>query len=556
MLKQSLPNTFNLTPNTSRYIHFIGICGVGMGALAIMMKKKGNKVTGSDVGFYPPISTHLKEHGIEYYAGWHPERIGGGCHSRENGNPDDDNMDPRFRGDDNKKTSDNFKPDIVVVGNVAGSENPEWKFVKENKIPFVSYPELVARELTKKNSIVCAGTYGKTSTTALLSWILINAGKKPAYMFGGLSQTPELASDDLGGEWSVLEGDEYKTSRWDNSPKFSHYSPTHLLLTAVKWDHADVYPTEDSYLAAFEKLVASVPKNGVIVISEQAQSVIPVKTGIQTPGSPIKSRMTKTAQDDNDTPQDDKRRFVKYGQSEDCDYQYYNIKSTEFGLNLSIKCKSKIYNLKSKIIGSFQAENICGAFAMAHSIGIEPEVIIKSIASFAGIKRRLEKRGTTITGATVFDDIAHSPAKAKSVLETIATIYKCHSERSEESLSVGQLDGDPSAMPQDDKIQPRLFCVFEPNSGNRKFDALPGYDHAFDSADEVIIPRLTKLKNDSEFVSGEQLCARIALTNANTIYIAKDDELLKYLNQKTRASDVVVFCGSHGFRGMIDEMVK
>jgi UDP-N-acetylmuramate: L-alanyl-gamma-D-glutamyl-meso-diaminopimelate ligase len=259
--KQSLPNTSKnwACPSEAkrRRVHFIGICGVGMGALAIMMKKKGYKVTGSDVGFYPPISTHLQAHGIEYYAGWHAERIG--CH-------------PDFRRDDS--CHDSCKPDLVVVGNVAGSENPEWKFVQENNIPYVSYPELIARELVKKNSIVCAGTYGKTSASALLAWILINANKKPAYMFGGLSQTPELASDDLGGDWSVLEGDEYKTSRWDNSPKFSHYSPTHLLLTAVKWDHADVYPTEESYFEAFKKLVASVPEDGLVVVSKNVLTVI------------------------------------------------------------------------------------------------------------------------------------------------------------------------------------------------------------------------------------------------------------------------------------------
>ena len=453
--------------NTPKHIHFIGICGVGMGALAIMMKKKGHKVTGSDVGFYPPISTHLQENNIEYYAGWHTEQVG--------------------------------TPDLVVVGNVAGSENPEWKLVQENKIPFVSYPELIARELVRKNSIVCAGTYGKTSTSALLAWILINAGENPAYMFGGLSQTPALASEDLGGDWSVLEGDEYKTARWDNSPKFSHYSPTHLLLTAVKWDHADVYPTESGYFEAFEKLAQSIPDTGLAIISENVPKNITDKFAFSK---------------------------ITYGQTTGLDYTYSAITQTKDGLHFEIQHHDQKFSIRTNLLGAYQAENICGAFALACEIGIAPEKIIESIASFAGIKRRLEKRGSTKNYTPVYDDIAHSPTKVKSVLENLRKIF------------IG-----------------KTICVFEPNTGNRTHESIPAYAHAFDLADEVIIPKLTKLKNDSEYLDGEQLAQIIKKDNPNTIYIEDDDQLVTTLNQAT-PSDVIVFCGSHGFRGMIDKMIR
>ena len=115
-----------------------------MSALAILRKKKGWKVTGSDAGFYPPISTHLEKHRVDFYPGWHPEKM-----------------------------TEHGTPDFVVVGNVASSTNPELLFVKENNIPYKSYPETVGEFFVKKNSIVCAGTYGKTTTTALLSWIFL-----------------------------------------------------------------------------------------------------------------------------------------------------------------------------------------------------------------------------------------------------------------------------------------------------------------------------------------------------------------------------------------------
>src|SRR3989339_1716948 len=470
--------------NTPKHIHFIGICGVGMGALAIMMKKKGHKVTGSDVGFYPPISTHLQENNIEYYAGWHTEQVG--------------------------------TPDLVVVGNVAGSENPEWKLVQENKIPFVSYPELIARELVRKNSIVCAGTYGKTSTSALLAWILINAGKNPAYMFGGLSQTPALASEDLGGDWSVLEGDEYKTARWDNSPKFSHYSPTHLLLTAVKWDHADVYPTESSYFDAFAELVKSIPKDGLVVACADNKKVEEIVKLVNC-------------------------KIVKYGSDSDADYIYSDVAQTKQGLSFDIKNGKNNYKIETDILGDYQAENITGCFAMARECGIEPEKIIESIKSFKGIKRRLEKRYSdhvksrhsrdhVANDITVFDDIAHSPAKAKSVLETLKSIYTG-----------------------------KIIAIFEPNTGNRKPASLPGYDNCFSGADTVIIPKLTKVKTDTNDtakpIDGKKLAEVIAKTHPDVKYIDDDAELLKYIIDNKKKNDCIVFLGSHGFRNMIEQLV-
>ena len=162
-----------------------------MSALAIAFQKKGWRVTGSDAGFFPPVSDNLKKNKIDFYPGWHPEKM---CADGE--------------------------PDIVVVGNVASSTNPEWKFVQEKKLTYYSYPELVAKYFVAQNSIVCAGTYGKTSTSSLLAWILTQSGFEPSYMFGGLAINSQFDSASIGNnDWSVLEGDEYKTARWDNSPK-------------------------------------------------------------------------------------------------------------------------------------------------------------------------------------------------------------------------------------------------------------------------------------------------------------------------------------------------
>lgn len=451
-----------------KHIHFIGICGVGMSALAILWQKKGWKVTGSDVGFYPPISTHLNEHKIFYYPGWHVEKMG--------------------------------TPDLVVVGNVAGSENPELKYVLENNIPHVSYPELIAQNLIKENSIVCAGTFGKTTTTAMLAFVLKEANLDPAYMFGGLANSLELSADDLGGEYSVIEGDEYKTSRSDLRAKFFSYHPTHLLLTGIKWDHADVYPTEQSYLDAFKKLVASIPENGLILACTDDENI---KKIIQEVKAPV----------------------VTYGK-EKSNYIYTDIVQSKNGVDFTIENFGEAYNISSPMLGDFTAKNICGVFIMAKELGIEPDRIIEAIKKFQGIKRRLEKRGQTKLGADVYDDIAHSPAKAQAILTTLKNIYTG-----------------------------KIYAIFEPNTGNRQAESLADYDNKFNYADEVIIPRLTKVKTPGS-IEGEKLSKIIAKTHPQVKYLEKDEDLINYLNTTAKADDVVVFMGSHSFRGMIESILR
>ncbi len=457
-----------------KHIHFIGICGVAMSALAIALHKKGYKVTGSDVGFYPPVSTMLQNSGVEFYAGWHPEKMG--------------------------------KPDLVIVGNVASSQNPEWQAVQELHLNYKSYPEAIAEFWLKEESIVCVGTYGKTTTSALLAWIFSEAGLNPNYMFGGLAQSDFPSAALADSQWSIIEGDEYKSARWDNGPKFAHYAPKYLLLTAISWDHVDVYPTEQSYLAAFEKLVQTVSADGLIAVSTDNSAALNLAASVS--GGPL---------------------VVTYGTDKDAIYRYENVIQSPDGLSFDLHYQGQTFTITSPLLGSYQAENITGAFALAHELNIEPQKIIAALASFPGLKRRLEKRTDGLV--TVFDDIAHSPAKAKSVLETLRAIY-------------------PG----------KITAVFEPNTGNRKPDAKPLYTDAFVAADEVIIPRLTKIKidvNDSAPpIEGDELALTISQTHANVLYIDDDAELVDHLVNNAETNDLIVFLGSHGFRGMIENVIS
>jgi UDP-N-acetylmuramate: L-alanyl-gamma-D-glutamyl-meso-diaminopimelate ligase len=477
-----------------KHIHVIGICGVATSALAIAFQKKGVEVTGSDKGFFPPVSTELEKHGISFYAGWHPEKM-----------------------------VKDGKPDLVVITTASGTQNPETLYVKEHSIPYLGYMEVFERYFIRDNSIVCTGTWGKTSSSSLLSYILDQAGFNPGYMFGGVSLSHDSSARITDGDWSVFEGDEYKSSPTDPTAKFFHYKPTHLLLTAVSWDHADLYPTEKDYFDAFHKLVAMIPANGLIVASKDNAGVAKVLDD-------------KMKTDNRPGSKESSAKIVSYGKK-DADYTYDDIHQSADGLDFIIHHDGQSFSIKSPMIGAFQAENITGCFATAYQIGIEPEKIIQAIAGFKGLKRRLEKRldggkdSHDTKGITVFDDIAHSPEKASSVLKNLREIYKG-----------------------------KVIAIFEPNIGGRERGAASKYDDAFKDADMVIIPRLTKLKvaeDGSEApMEGDELTETISKTHKNARYIEDDPQLVKHLISNAEKDDVIVFLGSHGFRGMIEETIK
>jgi UDP-N-acetylmuramate: L-alanyl-gamma-D-glutamyl-meso-diaminopimelate ligase len=457
-------------------VHFIGICGVGTGALAVAFKRAGWIVTGSDKGFYPPVSTALIEAGVSYYPGWHPENIGA--------------------------------PDIVIAGGIGTSpSNPEILYVKEKKIPLLSFAEAIGEYLVKKHSIVCVGTWGKTTTSALLSFIFEKAGMDPSYFSGGVAIGRD-AGLITASDWSIVEGDEYKSAIWDNQAKFFYYKPTDILMTAISWDHADLYPTEKNYIDAFEKLLKTIPAGGKIVVCADNENAIRI-TGKSAP--------------------------ITYGKSLSADYRYENISHTKSGLSFNIVYHGKTYQIKSPMLGAYNAENIAGCFAMAKEQGIAPGTITDAIAEFKGLKRRLEKRYESADGhITIIDAHAPTPEKARNGIESLREVYKG-----------------------------KIVAIFEPNIGGRQRASSAMYDGAFSSADTVFIPRLTKLKIDETAtekpLEGDELADIIKKTQPHVQYV-EDDELLvdsaiRYAKD-LHDDNVIVFLGSHGFRGMIEETIK
>ena len=212
------------TSSHKLHIHLLGICGTGMAALAGILKEQGYQVTGSDEHVYPPMSTLLEGLGIPLQNGYRPE-----------------NLVPT--------------PDLVVVGNVIRRDNPEAQAVLAQDLPRLSLPEALNRFLVgDRQSVVVAGTHGKTTTTALIAWLCFALGLDPGFMVGGIAKNFQTNYRVGSGRYVVMEGDEYDTAFFDKRPKFVHFTPRAAVLTSIEFDHADIYPDLDVIIAGLRDL--------------------------------------------------------------------------------------------------------------------------------------------------------------------------------------------------------------------------------------------------------------------------------------------------------------
>jgi len=457
-----------------KHIHFIGICGTAMAPLAKALQERGWRVTGSDKGIFPPMSDYLRENAIEFYVGFHPDRIG--------------------------------NPECVVVGNYIGPSNPEYAAVRERGIPVRAYPEVLAEYLIKEESIVVAGTYGKTATSALLAWIWETAGRNPSYMSAGrLANFPDGVRI-TESAWSIVEGDEYPASRWKPVPKFDFYAPKYLLLTGVSWDHADVYLTPDDYLRAFERLVRAVPDEGMIVAAIERPHV---RTLLEKADTAI-------------------LHYNRKGEGHaDWSLEIAARSPHDTTLVFHSAAGEHIGPCRVPVLGDQNLDHYAGAVGLARYCGISADAIVHALETFQGVRRRMEVRGT-VNGVAVVDDFAHSPVKASAGLRAL----RLHFPRA------------------------KIIAVFEPNVGSRVVAARPLYRNAFADADAVIIPRLSLSKQaegEEERMDGEALAQVLNEDGISVAYEPDDEALIAHITQIAQTGDVIVFFGSHGFRGMIEQ---
>ena len=356
-----------------KHIHLSGICGTAMASLAGLLQLEGHHITGSDKAAYPPMSELLGSLGIPVLESFSAA-----------------NLSPT--------------PDLVVIGNALSRGNPEVECVLDERIPFTSMAALVHDEfLAGRESLVVAGTHGKTTTTSMLAWIYQVASKKdaerePSFLIGGVAENFSTSFQLRPTRTFIIEGDEYDTAFFDKGPKFLHYFPDALILTHVEFDHADIYRDLDAVKTAFKRLVNLVPRRGLIVAYEGSSNV-------------------------TECLQPALCRVERYGCSEGADWRLSNLRHEE-GLTRWEVWHGGVpwAQFEMGLAGEHNALNATAAAALAFGLGIDLPSIQAALASFKSVKRRLEVRAV-INSITIIDDFAHHPTAIRETLRALRSVY-------------------------------------------------------------------------------------------------------------------------------------
>jgi UDP-N-acetylmuramate: L-alanyl-gamma-D-glutamyl-meso-diaminopimelate ligase len=349
------------------HIHILGICGTFMAGIAVLAEQLGHQVTGSDQNIYPPMSDLLASKGIDIYQGYDAGQFA-------------------------------TEPDQVVIGNAMSRGNPAVEYVLNNNLNYVCGPQWLSENVLQGRWVAAlSGTHGKTTTTAMLTWILEHAGKQPGFLVGGVPGNFDESARLGGGEFFVVEADEYDSAFFDKRSKFVHYRPRTLVINNLEYDHADIFPNLAAIQTQFHHLVRTVPQNGLILTPPAVESIEQVLgQGCWTP------QQTVEIVD---------RRNPGNGAS-------WQAKPTVAdGSNFEVWHKgSKAAEVKWDLCGDHNLNNGLMAIASAHHMGVGIEQAAEALGEFRGVKRRMELLGT-IGNIYVYDDFAHHPTAIKTTLE-------------------------------------------------------------------------------------------------------------------------------------------
>ena len=400
------------------HVHILGICGTFMGGVAALAKAAGHKVTGSDMNVYPPMSTHLKQLGIEISEGYEAAQL-----------------EP--------------PPDYVIVGNAMSRGNPAVEAMLDRRIPYCSGPRWLSEHvLQNRHVLAVAGTHGKTTTASMLAWILEDAGLAPGFLIGGIPVNFSLSARFGESKFFVVEADEYDTAFFDKRAKFVHYLPQTLILSNLEYDHADIYRDIDAILWQFHQLLRTVPSNARIIAKQDDENLRAlVDMGCWTPieyfslqkGAEWSACFTDTAE----------RRFA-----------VANAATTAEG--------------GWKLGGRHNLENALAAVAAAKAAGVDVAQAVDALSRFEGVKRRME-RTATVSDIAIYDDFAHHPTAIRRSIAGLKKRYPAQRivvalEPRSNTMKLG-VHNETLARSLDDA---NLVCIYRPHDFPAEFDQALG----------------------------------------------------------------------------------
>lgn len=453
----------------SEFLYFLPIGGTATAPLAGLLHEIGHRVEGVDAHLYPPMSTLLEDLGIPVRIGFDAAKIPEGV-------------------------------DRVIIGNAVPRTNVEVAAVLERRIPHLAQAEAVAHYVLAggTQSLVVAGTHGKTTTSAMLSWILETSGEDPSYLVGGLPRWNPRGFRLGGGRWLVIEGDEYNTAFFDRGPKFLHYRPHLFILGPVEFDHADLYPNLEAVLTAFRAGAAQVPRHGAVVVNAWSEGALAACRDATAP-------------------------IVTVGGDPDADLRLRSWEGLSGGSRAVISWRGTDIEMEVRQPGLHNTQNAAVAVAAAAVAGIDPAAGAAAMASFPGVARRMEVVGEA-AGITVVDDFAHHPT---ALAVTITAARQKWPGR-------------------------RLVIAFEPRSltaARRSFQA--AYLSALRGADLVLVapPYHADRLTAEEVLDRAALAAALAESGVASLMPERGEDPAVVLLPAIHHGDVVVGCSSGDFGG-------
>lgn len=465
----------NIIPESARTVHFTAVCGTAMGALAAMLNDLGYKVSGSDQDVYPPMSTFLKQKGINLASPFSEKNL-------EHG------------------------PDLVVIGNAISKTNPEVKAVLDNNLNYCSMPQAI-NAIASKNmkQLVVSGTHGKTTTSSLLAWVLIESGLDPSYIIGGIMKGVESNYRIGKGDYIVIEGDEYDTAFFDKGPKFLHYRPHRAILTGVEFDHADIYRDLDHVKSSFKAFSGIMPDDSFLFHGDMYPETCDVLSSARC-------------------------RLSGYGTSSDSEWLISDIRISPPFTDFTVMRRGLFYgNFSLNMMGYHNAYNALSVIALSESIGIDISSVSNALKSFPGVKRRQEVRGIK-NGITVMDDFAHHPSAVRETLKSVRPFYN----------------------------NGRIIAVFEPrtNTSMRKvFQNV--YPDAFVNSDIVLVRKPSKLDKvpEHERFSSEKMVSDMLEKSIDARHFEDTDGIIGFLKDFAKSGDLIIIMSNGGFDNIHERLL-
>ena len=369
------------------HIHILGICGTFMGGLAAIAREAGHRVTGCDANVYPPMSDQLRTLGIELIEGYGAEQLA-------------------------------LQPDLFVVGNVVTRGNPLMEAILDAGARFTSGPQWLADEvLPGRHVLAVAGTHGKTTTTAMLAWVLEAAGLQPGFLIGGVPQNFGISARLGAGRHFVIEADEYDSAFFDKRSKFVHYRPRTAILNNLEYDHADIFPDLAAIETQFHHLVRTVPASGRLVVNGRDEALARVLArGCWSEVQRFGARKEEPG------------ALRARGEPHAFDV---------------LRGSLKVGRVDWSLIGEHNQMNALATIGAAEHAGVAADAAAAALAGFTGVRRRLELRGEA-RGIKVYDDFAHHPTAMRTTVDGLRR-----------------------------KVGPaRILAVFEPRSNTMKLGAM------------------------------------------------------------------------------------